>query len=495
MPDQIVQNTHFYSPVTASLARYRYSQLNPDASNSNTIALQPTASSELRIRIPSSSVCNLARSYFTIQYTIPAGGAGQYACAFENGCELARSIDYSDTSGLAICALAYADVYKNTMQPLSTSYETFITRDQLLGMYPCNQSATNNVLPYSRDNISTGDANASTTNYTETQYLQIAPTPNSALNISRVLYLGDYSETFFAVDKDHASIVDMLIRIQTNYTSRMFFYTTYPANILTTNTSQSTSTTITLQNVYFYLAVQENMALREGIINKVLNGGLSYTIPAPYIYRESSVAYAGSFSKSYTLTRMLGKLIKSITYVPYSALEFTCHAYDHSVTNPSVSSNISGGNATGRISSFQTQLDSRPTTDRYLTIYNPQSSIGGATYTSNNTWGSDYLEARRYLVGSVISNYSIYQTQWSYRDSWGQLSFMDKIPNSGPIPQENIIDGLDVSQGDRTWSINVNLVAPSSTATSADTSGLLHYFIIHFLRTVTFNSQGVVLSS
>ncbi len=118
---------------------------------------------------------------------------------------------------MGIVDLQYADQYVNAVRPIKTKLTEFLSYDQLNQFYPCNQLATNNILPFSRDGLLAGTDNASTTNYIEPQHVFIAPAANTAVNISRYFPLNSFKDTVFDMDKDLVFGTDMYLRLWTNY--------------------------------------------------------------------------------------------------------------------------------------------------------------------------------------------------------------------------------------------------------------------------------------
>jgi hypothetical protein len=162
--------------------------------------LNPTSTTLCEWKIPANSCFNLSRSYIAYQWSLGAS-ANNYGITFEDGCDW-RTAYFGNGSGLGIVDLQYADAYVNFARPIKTKMTEFLSYDQLNQFYPCNMLCTQNLLPFSRDGLLAGTDNASTTNYIEPQHLFIAPTANTAVNISRYFPLNSFRDTFLDMDKD-----------------------------------------------------------------------------------------------------------------------------------------------------------------------------------------------------------------------------------------------------------------------------------------------------
>jgi hypothetical protein len=472
MAADIVQNVSNYRTLDAVLSRPRYARVSLNNLSSSSVPLGPTSTTLMEYKLPSRTCFNLSQSFMQYSWTAPAV-AGQYICVFENGLDMCRSAYFGDGGGLGICDLQYADCYVNSMQPLKTEFREFVERDQQNMMYPCNQLNTSNILPFSRDGLLTGTQNASTTSYTEQQYLTISPNANQAVTVNRYLPLSAFKDTAFGMDKNWVFGRDTYIRFQTNYLQRMFFYTTTPAN------PNATQTTVTLNNIYLYLAIEENEVIRNSLLTSLTEGRIKMTIPYTYVYRFGTGQGASVTNISLTLTRQYGRKIKKICIVPYSASgEYNNGAYNHS--------NCNGA----KINQYQTSIDSRPLTDYVLNCYNANSTIipAGVTWNNPTTYSDDYRENRRFLNGSVLQNYSQYATNWFHMDAFGVTPTIDKVKQS--VPEENILDGFDLTNGDHVYSLQANTGAGTAAANDAY-GGLILYIYCTFVRTLVILPDGI----
>lgn len=386
-------------------------------------------------------------------------------------------------SGLGIVDNQYCDVAVNTLRPLRTKLTDYLSNDELTQFYPCNQLATTNTLPFSRDGLSAGVQNATTTNYLEEQYLNIASTPATALPVTRYFPLGSFKDTFLAMDKDTVFGGDMYLRLYTQYLQRVGAYTTTPANINGSACVQI-ATTVNATNVYLWLAIEENLDIRNGLLTALAHGSIKFTIPYLYTYRFSVSGNSPNGNVSLTLTKNYGRGVKSICLVPYNAQEYTNYAFDHS--------NVNGT----KITSLQTTMDGRPLTDQLINCFNPYSSIntssGQVWANPPTTFADDYREALKFTNNSCLLGYPQYQTNWSYTDAWGVPSLDCHMEACGSA---EINDYFDLVQtGDHIYALSSLTPAIQQSLNNCFTSGLINYLLVTFIRTLEIAPDGIVLS-
>lgn len=467
---------NMYKDVGLRVPRYRFCRVPLNNLTSGTVSVTPTSTTLLEWKLPASSVINMAKSYIAYQYSWPAL-ASNYGYTYEDGCDF-RSVYFGNGSGLGIVDLQYADAAVNTFRPIKTKLPDFLSKDQLSQFYPCNQLATTNIFPFSRDGLTTGVENASTNNYLEPQHLAISPTVNTAISVSRYFPLNSFKNTFLACDKDIAFGVDMYLRLFTNYGQRIGSYTTTPSNPNANNTAITSNLTWT--NVYLYLAIEENLDIRNSLLTALSHGSIKMTIPYLYSYRFSVSGGSASGNVSLTLTKNYGRGVKQISVVPYNGNEYLNYAYDHS--------NVNGT----KFSTIQTTMDGRPNCDFVLNCYNPNSSVNpaGVNWSSPINFADDYREALKFTNGSCLNAYPAYQSSWFYADAWGVPSLTDKYA----CPDENLPDSFDLLHtGDHVYALSANTSAIQNATSNCYTAGLINYVFVQFIRTLVIQPDGIIL--
>ena len=76
-----------YKQHSACLPRYRYARIPLNNLAGSSVVINPSSNTLLEFKIPGRTVINLAQSYVSYSYTIPALSAC-YSCTFETGQDL-----------------------------------------------------------------------------------------------------------------------------------------------------------------------------------------------------------------------------------------------------------------------------------------------------------------------------------------------------------------------------------------------------------------------
>jgi hypothetical protein len=360
------------------------------------------------------------------------------------------------------------------------------------GLYPCNSANTSNIFPVSLDGTSAGTMNASSQSYIEPQYIRIAPQPNQALTVNRFLPLSAFKDTFVGENKNVCFATEMYLRFNTQIGSRIGFMTTNPANPNAVTPANSVLTTPVPQynNVYLYLACEKNEQLCQSVQSQLNGSGIKMIIPYQYAYRYSSTAGSTTSNVNITLTQQYGHKLKRIITAPFNGVnsEQGLTSFDHS--------NVNGT----KIQYLTSSWNSVPLTDYQVNCFDANSSVNpGNQWTFPNAAGTsggslpsdDYREARKYIVGSAISNYPVYQTNWFYQDSWG-LNDMIKNANQ-TVDDANIDDGIDLLGSQHVYNIQFNTPYASNALNNyGGANGIIVYYLFaYFVRSLVIDRNGL----
>ena len=137
------------------------------------------------------------------------------------------------------------------------------------------------------------------------------------------------------------------------------------ATLLCTAASPATGATavagnITVQNIYLFLAVEQNQLIVDSIIHKVMSSGLRLNIPYTTAFRNSS---AGTIANiQIPLTQQYGKKFKRMLHTVWNATESVNTAMD--------CVNFAGS----KIVSYNTYLDQRQLQDYPLSTASPSAT-------------------------------------------------------------------------------------------------------------------------
>jgi hypothetical protein len=193
--------------------------------------------------------------------------------------------------------------------------------------------------------------------------------------------------------------------------------------------------------------------VESSVREKFMSGNMSYMIPFQYGWRNSSMP--GEAAITLQLTNGFGSHLKRILHAPFDSSDATNLAYDHQ--------NLNGS----KISSYQTMLNGAPLQDSKLSCGQP--IVGGSIQMD------DFRENRERLVGSALNNSLAYYMNWVHIDSWSTPK------RDGPVPEENIIEGLSLALPQQ-WSINATTLKP-----------LAHFTWGEFTRRVVSSPTGLTV--
>ena len=471
------------------IPRYRYAKIPLNNLASGQVPFNQTSQTLVEIKIPASTCFNLSKSFLVYQYTVPQL-PGYIPAVHENGFDF-QQVFFGSGSGLGIVDMTYSNRYKKAVVQLRSTLETdFIGgfQDQTTQFYPSRQLGLNNVYPQSLDGLTAGINNSSPINYTDAQQLVFGPAVNTNFQVSRQVPLSILKDTFFEMDKDVVFGSDMYLRLWTAALQQMIFKCTNTANPHI-GAAAYDGGNINAINMYLQLAIEENIDIRNSLLMSLAKGSIKMNIPYTYCYRFSSTTTTANLSL--TLTKNYGKSLNRILFVPFNANEFSNYAYDHS--------NLNGV----KVSQLQPTLNGRPLQDSIIQCYNPclaPSAITTNIFSQAATFGGvvdfagDWRQIREFAKGSCLQSYPHYQANWVWQDSWGLPPLIDEKSSGRPWYQND--EGLSlIDSGDLVYSIQASSPAVNLATSNVNSNGLILYLFCSFNRTLTIQSDGIILSA
>jgi hypothetical protein len=485
----ITQNCSNYKKYDAYLSRLRYARVPMNNVTGSTVPLGLSSTNLVEFKIPSSTIINLSKSYITYQYVIPAV-ANNYGVSYEANQDFCTWCYYGDGGGLGIVDVNYCDRMTAVTLPIRTSNLEALGRDQFDTLYTSNTSYSANILPVSKDGLTTGTLTYSDDSYLEPQYLRFSAL-NTAMTVSRQIPLSSFKDTFLSVDKNVVFGRDMYLRFNSQYANRLGFYTTSTANANPGTNAQAfagANAPTAFNSVYLFLAIEQNSVLVNSLKASLAAGTIKMQIPYTYTYRYGGT---GSLSNmSITLTRQFGHKLKRLLYAPFCGTESGYTSFDHS--------NVNGT----KVTQLQTSIDTRPLTDYQLNCFNPQYATAQNTNATavlptncgfsltTSPFGDDYREMKnKMILYSCLPSYGAYQTNWFYADTWGQQDFAKDILTP-EIDDSNIDDGLNLLDADHVYTIQVNTPCINN-ANSVCNGSIVHYLFALFQRTLSISQEGI----
>ena len=489
-----------FSVTDNMVPRYRYAKIPLNNLASGSVPFNATSQTLVEIKIPASTCFNLSKSFITYQYTVPSSAvAGTFSCVHESGLDF-QQVFFGSGSGLGIVDMTYCNRYKKAVQNLrSTLEQDFLAgfQDQMTQFYPSRQIGQANQYPQSIDGLTAGVLNSSPINNTDAQQISVSPLPSAgaatfvgagALQVTRQVPLSVFKDTFMEMNKDVVFGSDMYLRLWTAATQQMCFWTTTPQNphIGASNVTGA----ITGSNFYLQLALEENIDIRNSLLMSLAKGSIKMDIPYTYCYRFSSTTPTANLSL--TLTKNYGKSLNRILFVPFNGNEFSNYSYDHCNWNGS------------KVSQLQTTLNGRPLQDSIIQCYNanvaPVAGITVNAFSQAGTFGGvvdfagDWRQIREFAKGSCIQSYPHYQANWLWQDSWGLPPLVDEKNSGRPWYQNS--EGLSLlDSGDLVYSIQASCPTVGVAASNINALGLVLYLFCTFNRSLTIQSDGIILSA
>lgn len=272
---EVVSNQIFYKQVNEFSPRYKYIKINMSNIMGNTVSVTPTGNTQVQFKMPYNTVFNLAKSKLvtlvpiqsqttntTSQIVADCWPFGNQTVSFETG------------NGLALCSLSEASKFTKIVRKTTLPLTEFLTRDYTNYPYPSNVTGTTTT-------NQTGLGTVGSVAYLENQYYD--QVTGAANNVPIMYELSNFSHTILSLDKDqYYGVNDMY-----------FKYTIGGVNLWAyqTSTAAAGAGTIatlnpvigSLQNVYLYLAVEQNPLIIDQIVSQYQSSGLKFLIDYPIV--------------------------------------------------------------------------------------------------------------------------------------------------------------------------------------------------------------------
>jgi hypothetical protein len=473
--------------------RYRYTRVALNNVSGNAIQFQPSSNSLMEFRIPSSSCINIGRSFVAYSLPIPASAAGggnvnQYTIASECGVDFS-SVQFTPGSGLDLVNVNYINKYVSLINPYKSHLENdYISgcNDQLSKFYCSKQSAVTNLNVCSLDGLTTlPGVYQDPSPFWGRQNISISPQPNTAITLNRQIPLSVFKNTLLSQDVDIWFPCDMFLRFQTAPLSQVAVYNSLaqaPGNLATQTLINTTCTTT---SCYLYLAVQENVNIRESLIRMISSRPMSIPIPWLYLYRTSQSNSTSQLNANVILTKSFGRQLTSLQTSVWNVNEYSLLCFD--------ANNLQGN----KLNLYQTSLDGRSLQDQQLSVWNPNAGYNALIWPSAPADGGagDWRQNRDFIQGSSITSYSDYMKSWCHFDNFGVMPF--KYEDSTCLPHVGEASALPLDMaGDHVWSLIGTCTGTNSGVnTLTNSAGSITIVAAVFSRTLTIASDGVTLSN
>jgi len=452
VPSQLV-----YKDVKTHAPRYKYVKILLSNILNNQFVPTATGVTQIQFKMPYNTVYNLAKSKLAYQINIPAQGSGVYTWVYQDCFNLGNQlITFETGNGLQLLNLPEPMKFSAIIGKVNQKFTDYVTNDGTEKPY------SNAV--YSGVGTLQGSGNltanptcqgvAQSVPYLEPQYM-LCSALNTAVQDNNYYPLGRFAHTILALDKDiYAGQNDLYLKITTGGYNQMCFQGTSATNPTTSATSLTNAPT-GIQNVYLYLAVQQDPMIIDRLVNQFNSAGIKLTIDYPIITKTTTQSSTNQ-QIVIPFVPANGKFLKKVYHTVWNATESLGTLLDCGNVNAS------------KIVSYNTYLDSTKLQDD---VINCAQSSGGTIYYDD--WRTNEIQCRN----SPIFTQFIYQKNWFHCDDFTQP---DLIKDPQPVPSQNLVDGIPMERGIQ-WQF---------LATTTNASYIHDNFAI-FVREVLFSPNGI----
>jgi len=446
----IIPDVTNFKVYSENSPKYRYLRLPLNNITGASVVLT-SASQMLEWKLPT-SVYNLSKSYISYSATSAAGGAANFDWQDADVINIAQNVYFGTGAGVPLCDLNYANNMSKVSLKKDTKFEDYINNDPQYSVFPSNQATIQNLRNVK---VSPGDGNIynapetdtydSIEAYIEPKYTLVSSAVNTALDRFRKLYLSDFKNTVLEIDKDlYFGDQQMLLRITTPPTTTKMGWVGTSETV--PDTAAAAGPTVTLNNLYLYLAVERNDDIIKGVTESYKNGSLKVQTPYTIAFRNATAG--GNANIQIQLNESYGRKLQQVVHTVFNGQEALNTQYD---------CNNYGGT---KISSYQTYINSQPLQDALISCLTANTANVGKDVLQ------DWDLNNRFCRGTVMLNSGVYQLNWFHCDS-----FIDSDSKT-MVPKENINDGIDMKAvGQLLWQIQ-----------ATTTGNLVHYTYITFSR-------------
>jgi hypothetical protein len=373
------------------------------------------------------NVFNMGEAILNYTVNIPAGAA--YVWYHRQALPGISHIQYYANNSMYILDLDNVANYCDIVIKKETSRQDFLSLDPNLNNIGQSNSPVNVVPALRNSNTTVANApnlaaNPSSVNYTEPAYFSVS---NNALpvtlNVSFKLNL--LKNTWFSCAKEMYCPLTTYLKIYFGPVSKLCYYSTSNASPSAgVKTSYTGAATIT--NLQLMLPIETNENIIALMMNKVQTSGLKFIIPYPVAFKNSNSTQTQTISIQFDGTN--GQTLQKVIHSVYNSTEDLDMAFDHA--NNDV---VAGAAASPKVQLYYTMLNSKRQQDLTLDC------------TSTGPY-LDYLQNRKYLEGSIISNQNVYAYNWHHTDDYCQFGSDYDQNNTG-----NLIAGVPLGLSPLTW--------------------------------------------
>ena len=378
-----------YTPKILNGPHYKYTRLFPTNSSTD-VALNVASTTETQFEVPT-KVFNSSKCYLKGNMTLTSGGGADIKkLVHKYGFVMIDSISISTRAGVFISNIRHVGRYSRAILQATTSKEKYLSKPPLvltnaLGAttYPGEMIAPANQISAIGALVQSGDfagadgayvANATTPLFLDT--VGSATTATATVCYKFKIPFSDLKSSFFALNKDVWFNEVLLVTINWNPFVRLGG-TIDHADYFSWATTRGALTAGAISDLGLYMAVEQNQAISNEVMAKVLNGGINLVIP--YVNSFKLTAGTGaSGSISQRINRANGRTLCRVVTSVAGTVEASSTA-DWNTNNQ----------AGTKTASFYTTMDS---------VKQQEANLTPATHTDFLAL-ADLLEGSAYYTG------------------------------------------------------------------------------------------------
>lgn len=420
------------------------------------------------INIPN-VVHNWAYTNLLFQVVIPASAAGNpYTWIYQQCLSAISQIQHYAGSGQMIADINNLQNYLDIVVKKETLASDFLSLDPSVGTYANNSLA--NMVPALRNatilntNPAGAGANPSSVNYMEPAYFTVTAAQTiGTYNVNFPMRL--IKNSIFSIDKDLYYGQITYLKLYFGPISKVCYSSTSSASPSVGAKVSFNGAAASIANLQLMLAQETNENIVTMLTNKVLTTGLSFDIPYVVAFKNSNNGTTQTINMNFDANS--GRFLMKVYHAVYNNNEDQDTAYDHSNCDLNLGQGAVAAVGNQKVQSYYTQLNAKRYQD--ITMDCTANGNSGLGYT-------DYMQNKRQLIRTVISNRNIYQYNWFHCDDFCQFQQYDQ-ENKGELISGIQMGGLPVS-----WSFY------GATMTNAQYQ---HYTWAVFLKRLTMTA-GIV---
>lgn len=474
---RVVSNQIYYKQSEEFAPRYKYVKINMSNIMGNTVTLN-TTSINVQFKLPYNTVYNLSKS--KLATLVPIGAQANTYCSYMNSDAWPfgnQTVSLETGNGLQLLNLPESSRYTKVLTKINTPFKDFMTTDNADMPRP----NTNTPLENNPTGLGTPGTNLYEPKYFNTSV--VSDGAGAGINNIPIYYeLGNFVHSILSLDKDlYAGQNDLYIKYSVGGIDSFAFRSTSLSNPATNVATLSANTLPALQNVYLYLAVEQQPQIIENIVQAYQSTGLRILIDYPIVTKFQTAINQSNQAIVIPFVPAQGRYLKRVYHSVFSTADTLNTALDCE-NSTAVRSGQAG--TTSKLLSYNTYIDSLKLQDDIVycgTAGALAAGVNNVNVSASQIYEDDWRVNQQFCKDSAILNYSVYQKNWFHCDSF-------EPPRSntvGNVDPQNLKNGLPMERG-----VQYQFIC-NVASNNANVLGLIHTNFAIFSREILINRDGI----